>query len=107
MMTKEESTKIVNSITPGQEFLYWAWLYTGSEKCNISSPLLVYTRTWIRQIKYIVMMTKEGSTKIVNFHDPRIRGSYVRADLISHYTCSEYALSYSPSIYSTLSAIVF
>ena len=105
MMTKEESTKIVNSITPGQEFLYWAWLYTGSEKCNISSPLLVYTQTWIRQIKYIVMMTKEGSTKIVNFHDPRIRGSYVRAGLISHH--SEYALSYSPSIYSTLSAIVF
>ena len=29
--------------------------------------------------KYIVIMTKEGSTKIVNFHDPRGRGSCARA----------------------------
>ena len=34
--------------------------------CNIS-PLLVYARTWIRQIKDKAIMTKEGSTKIVNF----------------------------------------
>ena len=44
----------------------------------------------IRQTKYIVMMTKEGSTKIVNF--------------ICHY--SEYVLSSSLSIYFTLFAIV-
>ena len=28
--------------------------------------LLLYSRAWFRQTKYIVMMTKEGSTKIVN-----------------------------------------
>ena len=29
--------------------------------------LLLYSGVWFRQTKYIVMMTKEGSTKIVNF----------------------------------------
>ena len=35
-----------------------------------SSTLLVYTEAWIRQIRYIVMTTKEGSTKIENFMNP-------------------------------------
>ena len=29
--------------------------------------LLLYSQALIRQTKYVVMMTKEGSTKIVNF----------------------------------------
>ena len=33
--------------------------------------LLLYSQTWIRQTKYLVMMTKEESTKIVNFMTPR------------------------------------
>ena len=33
-------------------------------KMQVSS-LLVYTGSWIRQVKFIVLMTKEGSTKIV------------------------------------------
>ena len=32
--------------------------------------LLLYSQAYIRQTKYIVMMTKEGSTKIVNFMTP-------------------------------------
>ena len=32
--------------------------------------LLLYSQALIRQTKYIVMMTKEGSTKIVNFMTP-------------------------------------
>ena len=32
---------------------------------------LFYSQVWIRQTKYIVMMTKEGSTKILNFMTPR------------------------------------
>ena len=32
---------------------------------------LFYSQVWIRQTKYIVMMTKEGSTKIINFMTPR------------------------------------
>ena len=43
----------------------------------MSSTLLVYTRAWIRQIKNIVMMTKEGSTKIVNVMTPGT-GSYAK-----------------------------
>ena len=29
-----------------------------------------YSQAWIRQTKYVVMMTKEGSTKILNFMTP-------------------------------------
>ena len=32
--------------------------------------LLLYSEALIRQTKYIVMMTKEGSTKIVDFMTP-------------------------------------
>ena len=32
--------------------------------------LLLYFQALIRQTKYVVMMTKEGSTKIVNFMTP-------------------------------------
>ena len=33
--------------------------------------VLLYSQAWIRQTKYVVMMTKEGSTKIVDFMTPR------------------------------------
>ena len=32
--------------------------------------LLLYSETWFKQTKYVVTMTKEGSTKIVNFMTP-------------------------------------
>ena len=35
--------------------------------------LLLYSGAWFRQTKCIVMMTKEGPTKIVNFMTPRAR----------------------------------
>ena len=35
-------------------------------KMQYSSPLLFYTGESIREIKIIVIMTKEGSTKIAN-----------------------------------------
>ena len=38
-------------------------------KCKISSPLLVYTRAWIR---HKARMTKEGSVKIFNFITIRV-----------------------------------
>ena len=40
--------------------------------------LLLYSQAFIRQTKYVVMMTKEGSTKIVNFMTPGT-GSCARA----------------------------
>ena len=32
--------------------------------------LLLYSRAWFRQTKYIALMRKEGSTKTVNFMTP-------------------------------------
>ena len=46
----------------GRDSCAGAWSWT----CNISSPLLVYTRALIRQIKCIAKMTKERTSKIVN-----------------------------------------
>ena len=50
------------------------------------------------------MMTKEGSTKIVNFNTPMAEVLMLGRDHTSHF--SEYVLSYTLSIYSTLIAIV-
>ena len=41
--------------------------------------LLLYSQALIRQTKYVVMMTKEGSTKIVKFMTPGVGVSYARA----------------------------
>ena len=48
------------------------------------------------------MMTKEGSTEIVNFMTPRSGFLMLGRGHISHY--SEYVLSFTLSIYSTLIA---
>ena len=78
-MPKKESTNIDKFITPGlgvlvprtgyisyvvkiHDFFKSLLLYS-----YISSLLLVYTRAWIRQIKYYAIMTTGGSDKIVNF----------------------------------------
>ena len=50
------------------------------------------------------MMTKEGSTKIVNFNTPMAEVLMLERGHISHF--SEYILSSTLSIYSTLIAIV-
>ena len=52
----------------------------------------------------VVMMTKEGSTKIISFITPGAGVLVLGRGHISHY--SEYALSSTLSIYSTLIAIV-
>ena len=44
----------------GKRFLCWGMVIH-------SFHLLVYSGAWIRQFKYIFLMIKEGSTKIVNF----------------------------------------
>ena len=58
----------------------------------------------MRQTKYIIMITKEGSTKIVNFNTPMAEVLMLGCGHISHF--SEYVLSYTLSIYSTLITIV-
>ena len=67
MMTMEGSTKIVNFMTSGAGVLVL-------ERGHIShivkmhyffNNLLLYSKALIRQTKYIVMMTMEGSTKLL------------------------------------------
>ena len=75
-MTKEGSTKIVIFMTTRVGVLV---LRCGHKshlvKMHFFSPLLEYTRVWIRQIKFIVIKTNGGSNKIVKLHDRRSRGS--------------------------------
>ena len=73
MMAEEASNRIVNFMTPGVgDFLL--------RFCHISyivkldyyfyENLLLYSKAQIRQTEGIVFMSKEGSTKIVNFMTP-------------------------------------
>ena len=57
----------------------------------------------MKQTKYIVFMTKKGSTKFVNFVTPGAGVLMLGRGHISHY--SEYVVSSTLSIYSTLVAI--
>ena len=62
-----------------------------SENAMISSYHLVYTGTWIKQIKYIVMINKERSSKIVIFMTRGAGVIILGRGNISHY--SEYVFS--------------
>ena len=46
--------------------------------------LLLYSQALIRQTKYVVIMTKEGSTKIVNFMTPGVGVLVLGRGHISH-----------------------
>ena len=72
MITKEGSTKIVNFTTPGAvAFVLGCGHISHIVKMHyFFKNLLLYSHAWIKQTKYIEMMTKEGSTKIVNFITP-------------------------------------
>ena len=68
MMAKEESTKIVKFMTPGAGVLV-LWRGHVSHKVKMHyffKNLLLYSGACSRQNKCIVIITKEGSTKIVN-----------------------------------------
>ena len=70
MMTKDGSTKIVNFMTPGAGVLVLVCGHTSNiVKINyfFKRSFSLLSQALNRQTKYIVMMTKEGSTKIVNF----------------------------------------
>ena len=71
MMIKDAVTKIVNFRTPGAGVLVQG---RGHISCIVKiryffkkSSSLPYSQALDRPSKYIVMMTKKGSTKIVNF----------------------------------------
>ena len=72
MMNKKGSTKIVNFMTPMAGVLVLGCGHISHiEKMHyFFKNLLLNSQALIRQTKYVVMMTKEGSTKIVNFMTP-------------------------------------
>ena len=58
MMTKEESTKIVNFMTPGAGGLVLGRGHISHVvKMHCFLNLFLYLRAWTRQTKYIVMLT--------------------------------------------------
>ena len=93
MMTKEVSTKIVNFMTPGAGIL----VQERGHRSHIVNMhfffknLLLYSQTLISQTKYVVMMTKEGSTKIVNFMTPRAGILVLGRGHISHIVKMHYS----------------
>ena len=101
MITTEGSTKIVNNMTSGVRDLV--------PRCGHNSHimkmhtffknLLLYTQAQIRQTEGRVMMTKEGSTKIVNFIILRAGVLVIGHGHISHIMKMNYFLN-NPFLYS-------
>ena len=99
----KEGYQYINYKTPGVEVLVLGRGHASHiVKINGIFKNLLYSQVWIRQTKYIVIMTKEGSTKILNFMTP---GAGVLVQGLGK-SYSENALSSTLSIYSTLIAIV-
>ena len=70
MMNKKGSTKIVNFMTPGARVLVLGRghiIHIVKMHYFFKKSFSLLSQALIRQTKYIVMMTKEGCTKIVNF----------------------------------------
>ena len=67
-MTKEGSTQLVIFMTPGAGVLALGCGHISHiVKLHHSlQNLLLHSQAWIRQTSYLVIMTKEGSTKITN-----------------------------------------
>ena len=72
IMTKEGSAKNVNFMTPGEGVFELGRGHVSHvvKMHYFFKNLLLYSQALIRQTKYVLMMNKEGSTKIVNFMTP-------------------------------------
>ena len=85
MMIKEGSTKMVNFMTPRAKILVLGRGHVSHMvKMQYFFRNLLYSLVWIRQTKYIVMMIKEGSIKMVNFMIPMVGVLVLRHEQISH-----------------------
>ena len=73
-------------------------------KMNYFCENLLFSLAQIRQFEGIVMMSKEGSAKIVNFMTPGAGVLMIGRGHICHFC--EYVVSSTLSIYITLIAIV-
>ena len=95
MMTKEGSTKIVNFMTPGAGVLVQGHDHISHivKMHYLFKNLLLYSQALIRQTKYVVKLTKEWSTKIINFLTPGA-GVFVQGrGHISHIVIMHYFLN--------------
>ena len=73
MITEEGSTKIINFMTPGVVVLVLRCDHVSYVvKIIFFCENLLYSQAQIRKTEGIVMMSKEGLTKIVNFMTPRV-----------------------------------
>ena len=86
MMNTEGSTKIVTFMTPMAGFLVLGCGHIShiARMHYIFKNLLLYSHAYIRQTKYIVMITKEGSTKIIAFMAPGAEVLVLGRGHISH-----------------------
>ena len=100
MIAKEGSTKIVNFMTPGSGVLVLGRGHISHivKMHYFFKNLLLNSRAYIRQTKYIVLKNKEGSSKIVTFMTPGagvlVLGRGHISHIIMHYSF-EYFLLYS------------
>ena len=71
-MTKKGSTKIINFMTPRAGVLVLGCSHISHivKVYYFLKNLLLYSHAYIRQTKYIVMMTNEGSPKLIDFMTP-------------------------------------
>ena len=88
MMTREGDTKIVNFMTFGEGVLVLGHGHISNivKMHYLFKNFPLHSQTYIRQIKCIVMMTKEWSTKIVNYITPRAGVFVLRHGYISHFS---------------------
>ena len=93
-MTKEGSNKIINFMTPRAGVLVLGCSHISHivKVYYFFKNLLLYSHAYIRQTKYKVIMTKEGSTKIVNFMIPWAGVFVLRCGHISHKVKMHYFL---------------
>ena len=100
-MAKEGSTKIVNYTTPGAGVLvlerdhinYIVKIHYFFINILLYS-ILLYSQAYIRQTRYIVIMTKEGSTKFVNSMTPGAGVLVLGRGHINHKANMHYLLLY-------------
>ena len=87
MMIKEGSTKIVNFMIPGVGVLVLRCGHTSyivKKTLFLTSSSLHFSQAQIRQTEGKVMMSKEGSTKILDFMTPRSGILVLGCGQISH-----------------------
>ena len=85
MITKKGSTQIGNFMTPaGARVLGFGHISHKVKMHYFFKNLFLYSQAQIRQTKNVVMMTKEGSTKIVNFMTPGAGALVLGRGHISH-----------------------